>query len=822
MADGGRWVADATAAWLAGLAIGALLATLVALMIARGRRRSEPALAPTGRALRLGRGRDLALLADLRNLMATAPNRSIIVSPEGAIDGDPLLWREWGCEPAPTRLVQLAEGEKAPLDTAGLALVDAMVAAVRTGSAARQRTILDRHGRTLDVRALAAPAVFPPATVILWIGDATMIEVERARLARRLDESERAIDALTQMIEAAPFPMWYRGPDLALGLVNRAYADAVEIDDAEEVVRRGVELIDGHEAASAGAVSALRSGAAAERLQPATIRGERRWLRVVDVPLSTGAVAGFAIDVHEAEQLKDEVARHIASQRELADHMTAGAIQFDAQRNLDFFNQPFAAMSRIEADWLAERPPIDRLFERMRENGRLPEVRDFPSWKAQRRSWFTSPLDAIEDEWALREGDHWRVVAQPLPEGGLRMIFEDRTEQVRLSAARDTLLRVRTATFDHLFEAIAVFAADGRLQLWNRRFIETWSLEAGILADHPRIDDFVPALAARLVDREGAARIRDLVQQTANGRRLGSGRVALADGRHFEFAAVPLPDGNAMLAMVDVTDSTRIEAALRERTAALEAADQVKTDFVANMSYELRTPLTSIGGFAEMMAAGYAGELSERGHDYVQSILDSVDRLSRLVDDVLNLTLFDSGALTLDRQRIDMAGLVRHAADRVRSKTTDRKQQFDVHVAADLGHLSGDARRLSEALDHLLGNAIGYTPRGGQIVLEAEGDADEVRVTVRDDGPGISAADQRHVFDRFHRRVGRLADGAEPPMPGSVPGSDGGLGLGLPLTRQFVEAHGGRLSLRSDLGAGTSVTMHLPRGGTNDLAAADD
>ena len=87
----------------------------------------------------------------------------------------------------------------------------------------------------------------------------------------------------------------------------------------------------------------------------------------------------------------------------------------------------------------------------------------------------------------------------------------------------------------------------------------------------------------------------------------------MTDGRHFQFAAVPLPDGNALFTMVDVTDSTRIEAALRERGTALEEADRVKTDFVANMSYELRTPLTSIGGFAELLGGGYAGELSAKG-----------------------------------------------------------------------------------------------------------------------------------------------------------------------------------------------------------------
>src|SRR4029079_12688046 len=113
-----------------------------------------------------------------------------------------------------------------------------------------------------------------------------------------------------------------------------------------------------------------------------------------------------------------------------------------------------------------------------------------------------------------------------------------------------------------------------------------------------------------------------------NERQSSTGRITMTDGRHFQFAAVPLPDGNALLTMVDVTDSTRIEAARRERATALEEADRVKTDFVANMSYELRTPLTSIGGFAEMLAAGYAGKLAPKAADYMDAILEAVERLS--------------------------------------------------------------------------------------------------------------------------------------------------------------------------------------------------
>ncbi|NUT01799.1 MAG: PAS domain-containing protein [Sphingomonas sp.] len=776
-------------AWLALAIAGLWLAIAGGLLVLAARRIREA-------------NKVIAAATSMASLLDVAPARPLLVRPDGSIEADARLLRELGLDKDVRKLRDLG-GSESGLAADDLDMLEAAVqGAALSGTLIVQQFRAAGSNRVFEVRGGPAPPPEQPGSILLWFSDTSSAEAERSKLSLRIRQTEAALDSLTHLIEAAPFPMWYRGPDLRLGLVNRAFVEAVEGRDAADVITRSTELIDasGPDSAKASAEAALETGKLFTQMQPATIRGERRMMRIVNVPLSTGAVAGFAIDIQEMEDSRSELARHVQSQRDLADRLTAGTVQFDADRAVSFFNQPFAVMAKLDQDWLAEGPEFDRVLERMRERNRLPEVRDFPVWKAERREWFTSANEVIEEDWILADGDHLRVVAQPLPDGGLRMFLEDRTEQVRLASARDTLLRVRAATFDNLFEAISVFASDGRLYLWNKRFQDVWDLEEERLTEHPRVDELVPAMARKLVNPTAAAQIREMVRHTTNERQPASGRISLTDGRHFEFAAVPLPDGNALFTMVDVTDSTRIQDALRERATALEQADRVKTDFVANVSYELRTPLTSIGGFAEMLAGGYAGKLAPAASDYVDAILEAVSRLSKLIDDVLALTQGDASGIVLERERVDLAGLCRMAVETVQPRAAEKDQKIDLEVAPTTGFAFGDVRLLRESIEHVLDNATAYTDRNGRIRLEASGDDENAVIRITDNGIGIAKQDLPRVFERFDR------------VNESGVRGEAALGLGLPLTRQFIEAHGGTVELQSKKGKGTTVTLTIPRG----------
>jgi len=733
-------------------------------------------------------------------LLQAGPSMPLVVAPDGTISGPDRLAGALGLAALPPRWMALF-GDEAPFRADEAATLGRHVGEAAAGSRFSLAVRPAGSARIFRIEGGPAPAGFAERAALLWFVDVTEAEEQAAMLAARLERRSAALDALSGLIEAAPFPMWHRGPDLRLAMVNGAYVEAVEGDDATSVIEQETELIDVADGRDPlrDAATVLESQQPSRRTVPATVAGERRMMQVVEVPLGPSGVAGYAIDVEDQEQAHADLARFVRAQRDMLDRLSAGVAQFGRDRSLIFFNQPFARLFSLTAEFLADRPEFDRVIDAMREAGNLPEVRDFPDWKEEHRAWFTSGLAADEEDWLLPGGKHLRVVAQPLPDGGLLIIFEDRTEQIQLASARDTLLRVRTATFDNLFEAVGVFASDGRLNLWNNRFREVWGLEEAQLAGHPRVDALAPLLAAKLRRASHAGLVRELVRSATVERKQRSGRVGLIDGREFEFAAVPLPDGNALFTMLDITDSRKVESALRDRTEALEEADRLKTAFVSNMSYELRTPLTSIAGFAEMLAAGYAGELPATAADYVAAILDSVGRLGALIDNVLDLTQSDSGSLLLAEEDVDLALLCREVAEDVQGLAGRQGIELARDIKRSAGIVTGDRRRLSQTIGNVVRNALLYTDAGGRVLLRADGGREGARIIVSDNGRGIEPADQSRVFDRF-QRTAETRSGDEPAV-----------GLGLPLAKQFVEAHGGTIELQSRPGQGTTVTIRLPR-----------
>ncbi len=759
-------------------------------------------LAARGREKRAESGQRQA--RRLARMVDESPAIPLLVRADGRIEAPQRLANWLGLEAVPQFLTEL-DGGRIDGGGGGLTgeqlgeLTEAVRRCQRTANPFRLVVTPKGSKRSLALRGhLADPQISPGGAALVWVFDFSDSESELVQLRDAARRAQDDFSALVGLIEAAPMPMWFRGPDGELRLVNSAYVEAVAGEDARQVVADGVELVENIDGLTAKQIALQAAGKhlPIERIVPATIGGQRRSLRVSDLPLGQEGIAGYAVDIEDMEQLGRDFRAFREAQRAMLDQLSAGVAQFDVRRQLTFANQPFLRIFGLKPAVLIDPSPFERLLDLARDGGKVPEARDFPAWRREKAGWFLSN-EPQEEAWSLADGTHLRVVAQPLPDGGLLLIAEDRTEQLRLSANRDTLLRTRTATFDSLFESIAIFAPDGKLQLWNRRFAADWGLDDTILDSHPRIETLLERIAARLKKPERARSVGDVVRAATLDRRQTGGRAMLADGRTLEFAGVPLPDGNGLLTVLDITDSQKAEEALKQRAAALEEADALKTRFLANMSYEFRTPLTSIGGFAELLEAGLGGDLSAQGHEYVAAILASVGRLGEQIESVLDLSQSEAGMLPLVSEEIELYPLVTRLVEDRAPRIREAGLTLDLRGDKGVGRITGDARRLARAIGHVLDNAIAATPAGGRVLVELSGRKGRARIVVSDNGPGMDAA-----------TLARALEGIKLSADGKA--IERRQGLGLPLARRLVEAHGGTLELLSEPGQGTAAIIDLP------------
>jgi signal transduction histidine kinase len=733
----------------------------------------------------------------LARLLETAPAFPVVVKGDGRIEAADRFSRLLGLSEPAASLTDLAGHRDAGLSENDLAILEEKVRETqRTGKDFTLPLAIEGSERRLLVMGSIADAViYPNGAALLWFFDSTESLRELEKRTGESEEARAAFSALAGLIEAAPLPMWHRSPDMKLNFVNRAYVEAVSASDGLEVVEDGIELLETEKGKTAAeyAAEAQKMNAQAERVVSTTLNGERRQLRVFDIPLGDAGVAGLAIDVQDLTEARTEFRQLSEAQRDLLNMMSSGVAQFDSDHMLTFANLPFQRLFAFRDQWLAEKPEFARVMDRMRENGKLPEVRDYPAWRNEREHWFRT-AEPSEENWLLSDGTHLRVLAQPVPDGGLLLIFEDRTEQAQLASARDILLRVRTATFDNLFEAIAVFTADGRLSIWNRLFAEIWGLADDVLIKHPRLDELLPLQATHLKKPSQISIIGELIRMTTANREQRQTRANFADGRMFQVATIPLPDGNALFTMLDMSDSMKIEQALREKNSALEEADGIKAKFLANMSYEFRTPLTSISGFADLLKAGVAGDLNDQAKEYVDAILASSQRLSEQINTVLDYSQSEAGALPISRQDVDVPSMLTELAE----AKADFAKEKGVLLHLQLGEAQGtarlDAQRVGQAVSHILDNAIRYHRTDGEVLVFARQSPGLLEIVVSDDGPGILVTQ-------------------ESALSGDGGGGGGGVfqGLGLPLAKQLIESHGGNLQIESRPGEGTTVMISLPK-----------
>src|SRR5690606_12674011 len=253
-----------------------------------------------------------------------------------------------------------------------------------------------------------------------------------------------------------------------------------------------------------------------------------------------------------------------------------------------------------------------------------------------------------------------------------------------------------------------------------------WGLTAEDLAGEPHLSVIAERTRRFFDPRQDWNELKERMIAQIADRETGQGRLERPDGSVLDYVSVPLPDGGCLLTYIDVTDSIRVERALRERNAALETADRLKSEFIANVSYELRTPLNAIIGFAEILNLQYFGTLNERQVEYSRGIVEASQRLLSLINDILDIATIDAGHMQRDLAPVDLRVLFGALQGLPGERARNCELGLELSCAPDVGVVTGDERRLKQAVYNLISNAIKFTAPGGRITVTATRQGDEV------------------------------------------------------------------------------------------------
>jgi signal transduction histidine kinase len=746
-----------------------------------------------------------AELADLRGAhdraeMLLNSERQVIVTwtgrGPGLVEGDAGLALD-GRRPAaddPERLLQF-EAWLQPSDARDLAAAVEGLRARGTGFRLSLRTqdgrFVEAHGQALTGRAL------------LRLRETTEERRELIDLRLTLEEARRGLSALGGLLDAIPQPLWRRNRDGALAWVNTAYVAAVEAEGREAAL--GLELLDrqARDLVARGAEGRGPSGGAATLRLSAVVAGGLRILDVTESAVETGRV-GIAVDVSELESVRADLQRQMDANVRTLDQLPTAVAMFDARQRLIFHNAAYRQLWDLDQPFLEGRPLDGEILDRLRASRKLPEQADFRSWKADILAAYRA-VEAREAWWYLPDGRSLRVVADPNPQGGLTYLFDDVSENMKLESRYNALMRVQAETLDTLKEPVAVFGADGRLTFANRAFATLWRLDAGTLSERPRVDTVIEACRHLSPNEEPWLDIRGAI--TGLESRAGlTCRLEVVDGTVLDCAAQPLPEGATLLTLIDVTASVNVERALTDKNDALERTSQLRDTFVNHVSYELRSPLTNIIGFTQLLGDETVGALNERQREYSGHIMRSSGALLVMINDILDLASIDAGSLELSREVVDVRATVEAAVRGLEDRLAEAAIALDLDLPEDIGSFVADGKRVRQILFNLLSNAVGFSSPGQTVRVEVRRSATELTLAVVDHGPGMPEDVAARVFDRFESNT--------------LGTRHRGVGLGLSIVRSFVELHGGRVELESAPGTGTRVTCTFPITTTNARRAA--
>ncbi len=387
----------------------------------------------------------------------------------------------------------------------------------------------------------------------------------------------------------------------------------------------------------------------------------------------------------------------------------------------------------------------------------------------------------------------------------LSLVYQtlDETEQHEAEARAQRAETHLLDAFETLSDDILLFDPDDRLVLTNSKLKETLPDLADVLVPGTTFSDIIRRVESAGLVADGDGTTADWMSWRLDHFRRRAGQpfeVKLRDGRWFLVRESRTADGSTLILRSNITEMKRREAALAEAKLLADRANRAKSEFLANMSHELRTPLNAINGFSELLLKEVFGPVGAPIYrEYLGNILAAGQHLLTLIDDILDLARIEDRSIELSDRLVDMATLVETCVGIIDHRARGKEITVVNAVSPTLAFLRCDSQRLRQILLNLLTNAVKFTPRGGLVTVHGRrARSGHLLLSVSDNGIGMSAQDIQVALSNFGQ------------VESVFTRHEGGTGLGLPLCRALMEAHGGTLEIISRSGEGTTVTLRFP------------
>lgn len=634
----------------------------------------------------------------------------------------------------------------------------------------------------------------PQKEFFLFFSDVTKQTLQDKHLRYENELFRKELLYKNNILNTIPMPIWARNEDLDIKYFNNAYSQI--ISDLGCDVNKSAPEISKKQKVLAQKAKKTKSLQIEER--HLVSNGKRLLYELQEIPVQgADSIVGVGYDITSKEAIKTELEMNISAQSDLLESTSSANAIFDSEMKIKFFNQTFIKLWDLEEKWLVSNPTYGEILEKLREKRQLPEQINFQEFKKEQLNLFTDLTSTHNDFLYLPDGRYLRVIVIPHALGGLLFSYEDITSKLTLEREYKTLSAVQKETIDHLNEGISVFTENGKLQISNERFEQIWELDKTYLKSKPHIMDIIEKIQNRL-SKNSRNKITDIFLNNINSRKTTNLKLHTSTLSTIDVLFVPLPDGATLISYHDITDSILVEKTLIEKNDALEAADKLKTEFLANVSYDLRSPLTSIIGFSQALDKQYFGKLNELQSEYIAGINDSSQYLLTLINDILDLASIDAGQMQLHLKKFDIYDNIISLVDLIQERIKENKLKFHFSCSDEIGYMTGDIKIIKQVLFKLISNAISNSNPGQSIKLSIKKDSiNNVVFTVEDNATTISVEEQQYIFDIFHKVNSNKIKSKS-------------AALGLVLVKNFIELHGGSLKFRRKRSKGIVFQCILP------------